>query len=281
MVNDRDAFKAWLSIPENIIDHLPNEIRIDSFLGDGGQGVVFRGAVNNEPAAIKVYLPGGQLFQRIEREVRALEMLNCPNIVRLLWHSNISVQGENLPVVVTSFVFGNTLDTLIGSQPFNHDRLAILTYDVTNSIRSMWDRRIVHRDLKPSNIILREDGRASVIDLGLARHVDQSTLTMVGFTWGTLGYMSPEQVRAVRQLTCKSDLYSLGILLLECAMGRHPTQRDQLRFMSMNFHESRNLPMEISRWEYGSLVSDLLHPRPTRRPQPTAILNLLSAYACD
>ena len=65
--------------------------------------------------------------------------------------------------------------------------------------------------------MIRPDGRACVIDLGVARHLDQTTLTALGITWGTLGYMSPEQTRAVRQLTCKSDLFSLGVILLESA----------------------------------------------------------------
>lgn len=281
MLLNKSEFKDWLHKPDNIVTHLPSHVELIEFIEDGGQGVVYKGRVNDKIAAIKIYFPGEQLHQRIEREIHALKTIDCSSIVDLLWHSNLKIENYELPIVATSFIAGKTLTQLIKSDQIDWDQLAILTYDVTDAIKCMWHKRIVHRDLKPSNIIIRENGRACVIDLGIARHIDQSTLTMIGMTWGTLGYMSPEQVRAVKQLTCKSDLYSLGIILTECRKGRHLTYGDQLRFMSLDLHEMENLPSQISKWEYAHLVCELLHPRPTKRPQPETILKLLSSYSLE
>src|SRR5262249_17973033 len=82
-------------------------------------------------------------------------------------------------------------------------------------------------DIAPKNIMVRPDGHAVLIDLGGARHLDNSTLTATGFFFGTVGYLSPEQLRAEHALTCASDVFALGIVLFECLLGSHPTGRDQ------------------------------------------------------
>jgi len=267
--------KDWLKTKSNIESLLPHNIELDDLLSEGGQGIVYRGKALGEMAAIKIYLPG-QNQVRINREVEALQELNCPSIVHLLWQGSIPYRGQDLPVVATELIYGNSLDKLLKKRPLDSNELGILAYDVTIAIEAMWNKRIVHRDLKPENILIKPDGRACVIDLGVARHLDQLSLTAMGATWGTLGYMSPEQMRGTRQLTCKSDLYALGIVLLESALKEHPTYRDQLRFVAMGFHES--LPSGASNWEHYEILQKLLNPQPIKRPMPRKILEILKAY---
>jgi eukaryotic-like serine/threonine-protein kinase len=240
---------------------LPGSVRIHEPLAEGGQGIVYRGVVSDRAAAIKIYFPG-QLAQRVEREVEALRAIDSPVIVRLLWNGHVSILENELPVVATSFLEGTALETLQRDRPLTHDSLGRLAFDVASAVDQIWARRIVHRDLKPSNIMMTPSGRACVIDLGLARHVDRSSLTIIGATWGTYGYLSPEQTQGTRQLTCKSDMFALGVILVEAALGRHPT-----------------LPTGIADWRHAGLVKSLLHPRPTKRPKPAAVLDLLSDYA--
>lgn len=275
MISHGNDIKEWLRNPNNVYGLLPDNVVLDSLLASGGQGVVYKGSVFGAESAIKIYFPG-QLHKRIKREITALEKLDSPNIVRLLWSGTISVNAFDLPVVATALVPGTPLNELLPKRRLNYDQLGTLGYDVACAISSMWERRIIHRDLKPSNIVFLPNGRACVIDLGLARHVELSTLTAMGASWGTYGYLSPEQTRAVKQLTCKSDLFSLGIILVECSMGRHPTNKDQLRLESMRL--DLNLPNEISNWEHSQLVKDLLHPRPTKRPRPSTVIATLSKY---
>jgi serine/threonine-protein kinase len=194
---DEQELRTWLSSASAVNDQLPGELELMSVLASGGQGAVFRGSYNGHPAAVKVYFPG-QLHKRIEREVRALEKIGCYSIAPLLWWGSLSREGYNLPVVATELVEGVPLDKTLAHGSLATDQLGAIAYDVAAAVEAMWKYRIVHRDLKPSNILIRENGRACVIDLGLARHVDESSLTVMGATWGTYGYLSPEQTKGVR-----------------------------------------------------------------------------------
>jgi serine/threonine-protein kinase len=259
----------------SIQNELPDYISIDNVLAEGGQGIVFQGTVNNEKAAIKIYFPG-QLVKRIDREVTALEKIESPSIVKLLWYGMIKIPGYELPVVATSFISGSNLRDLYIKRMITYDELGIITYDIAIAIEKMWEHRIVHRDIKPSNIIVHENGRACLIDLGVARHLDESTLTAFGNTWGTLGYLSPEQMRGTKQLTCKSDIYALGIVIVECGIRKHPSQGDQLKLFTLGLHNK--LPEPLNSWEYSELLRTMLNPEPMRRPKPSEIFLQLKKY---
>lgn len=248
---------------------LPGHIRLQSVLDVGGQGIVYRGTVNGSLAAVKVY-SSGQVCKRIEREVEALKKFDCPQIVKLLWSGELIFNEEPRQVVATSLIPGEPLSQVIKKRPLEFNDLTVIATDVAKAIENMWSLRIVHRDLKPSNIILRPDGTACVIDLGVARHLDQGSLTALGATWGTLGYFSPEQIKGVRQLTCKSDLFALGVVLLETAMRRHPTNGDQLRLFAEGYHN--RLPKEIESWAHASILKRMFEPQPTKRPLPAEVI---------
>jgi serine/threonine protein kinase len=270
-----DDIKTFLTEKRSLIPLLPAGITIDEMFPVGGQGVVYRGALGATPAAIKIYFPG-QLQVRIDREIRALSMLNNPHIVKLLWSDKLSIGDEELPIVATELIAGTDLATCLRHGPLPHDQIGPLIFDLADAIDAMWNIRVVHRDIKPSNILIRTDGRASLIDLGVARHIDRTPLTAIGSTWGTNGYMSPEQAAAARQLTCKSDIYGLGVVAVESALGRHPTRRNQEVLLGMGFHE--RLPSELAGWQHADLVRSMVHVRPTRRPTPQEIKRLLAEY---
>jgi serine/threonine protein kinase len=267
--------KAWLKEKTNIEKLFPDYISLESILAVGGQGVVFRGKVNHRDAAIKVYFPG-QLQQHIDREVSALETLNCDSVVKMLWYGAINVFDLQLPVVATELINGTDLSNLYKQRTISLDELGKITYDVSEAIDAMWNQRIVHRDIKPSNILIRDDGRACLIDLGVARHLDDTSLTALGSTWGTLGYLSPEQAKSIRQLTCKSDVFALGVLIVECAIQRHPSQGDQLRLFALGLHQK--LPEPLNSWEYSGFIRSMLNPEPMRRPKPGDILTAFSNF---
>jgi eukaryotic-like serine/threonine-protein kinase len=267
--------KQWLKTLGNILPLLPKNIKVEDVLDEGGQGVVYKGLVAGKAAAIKVYFPGQHQI-RIEREVQALQKLSCSSIVNLLWEGVISFRNQDLPVVATELIDGDSLNKVLEKRSLDSDELGMLAYDIAGAIDAMWEQRIVHRDLKPANVLIKPNGRACVIDLGVARYLEESSLTAMGMTWGTLGYMSPEQTKCVRQLTCKSDLFALGIILVESSLQRHPTNRDQLRLMGMKLHE--NLPIEINNWSYANIVRNLLDPKPIKRPLPSQILASLTVF---
>lgn len=254
---------------------LPDSVQVNEFLKPGGQGVVYKGIVSGEMAAVKIYFPG-QLEQRIEREIEALRRINCPSIVRLLWNQTISFNGCDLKVVATEFVPGLSLHDHLQNTSLTFDEAAFLAFDVARAIEEMWGYRIVHRDIKPKNILVRPSGRFCVIDLGVARHIDRTDLTAVNLSYGTVGYLSPEQARTVRMLTCKSDVYSLGVTLLESLLGKHPTNGDQGHLLATQFHQ--HLPLHLEGWEFIGLLKSMLNPEPFARPLPSQIMQKLHRF---
>lgn len=269
-----DELRSWLDHPPAVDGELPDSLQLTSIIESGGQGIVYSGLYCGEPAAVKVYFPG-QVQTRIEREVLALEQIECHSIVKLLWWGTLSHENYELQVVVTELIDGLALDKRLNQGSLDTVELQSVAYDVALAIDAMWGYRIVHRDLKPSNILIKSDGQACVIDLGLARHIELSSLTAMGATWGTYGYLSPEQTRGTRQLTCKSDVYALGVVLLEAALGRHPTRGDQLQLLAHNF--AQNLPQEVEMWQHSELLKRMLSTRPTIRPKPQQIASQISS----
>ncbi len=264
----------FLKDPNNIRGLFPNPIIISNILGIGGQGIVYEGEYSGVPAAIKVYFPG-QIQQRIEREIESLRSLNCPNIVKLFWDGYLNVDIYRLNIVVTELISGQCLDRIINNS-LSSDQIETLLFDISIAIRALWEKRIVHRDIKPSNIIFRPNGRACLIDLGIAKHVERSTLTAFGYTWGTLGYMSPEQIKGAKQLTFKSDIFSLGVIAMESFLGHHPTNGDQLRLLASQFH--LQLPDPVERWQYSQILKKMLNPSPIYRPNTVEIINSLQQH---
>lgn len=276
MVNQPQDMRSWLKNIDNVSNLLPPSINLSGYYKEGGQGVIYRGDVAGQDAAVKIYFPG-QIRTRIEREVNDLKAIKCHSVVSLLWNGEITVNNEEVPVVATEFIEGMSLEEVIQHHRFQHEELGVLAYDVAEAISNFKIRHLVHRDLKPSNIVVRPNGRACVIDLGLARHSDLTPVTAPGVSWGTQGYLSPEQADGVGNLTSKSDVFALGILLVQCALGHHPSGGSQVRLMNLKLH--MNLPDEINSWQHADLVKGMLNPDPTIRPLVKAVLLKLAAFA--
>lgn len=273
-MDQKAALHHWLGNPTDFTSQLPSSIEVIQQIDKGGQAIVFQGKHNGILAAIKLYYPG-QISQRVEREVNALRVISCSTMAALLWDGEVDFAGEHLPVVATEFVEGTNLRARI-PPPLTEDEIGIMIYDVAVAISALWSKRIVHRDLKPANIIQRTNGRYCVIDLGLARHLDDTSLTAMGFTGGTIGYLSPEQAKAVRKLSCRSDVFSLGVIALVAAMGRHPTASNQVRLVNARY--DNNLPNEVANFRYAPLLKAMLAPTAIQRPLPEQITEALDAY---
>ena len=143
--------------------------------------------------------------------------------------------------------------------------------DVARAIDHIWSKRIVHRDVAPKNMMLRRgDLEAVLIDLGIARHLSESPLTAPGLTWGTYGYLSPEQCRAEPNLSCHSDVFSLGVSLQEALVGRHPTRGDQQILVTTPPKTSDLVPSSPA--ALAEVVDLMLSLRAPFRPLPAALV---------
>jgi eukaryotic-like serine/threonine-protein kinase len=215
--------------------------------------------------ALKIYSPG-QIEERTDREIDALRRIKSETLVTLVGSGRCQLRGDSCLWLETAFIEGEPLSTRIGRGPLNVSEVSTIIRDIAIAVEALWAERIVHRDIKPDNIMLTPTGRAVLIDLGVARHVDLSPLTTLGKTWGTEGYLSPEQATARRALTCKSDVFALGIVAQESLLGRHPTSRRQSPLtnggLSTNGLQA-GLPLD-----FVTLVDAMVHHQAVARPLP-------------
>jgi serine/threonine-protein kinase len=200
----------------------------------GGQGVVYRakrvrladGSACSNEVALKLHLDAKQ-DKRVEREIEAMKHLRHPALATLLEEGTISIGGKQIRYIAWEFIEGEPLDLRLSRGTLTEREAIRIARNVTSAIVALWSKRIVHRDIAPKNIMIKPDGSAILIDLGGARHLDNSSITAAGMTFGTPGYFSPEQFRAERALTSASDVFTLAVVLLECLLGHHPTNHDQ------------------------------------------------------
>ncbi len=175
--------------------------------------------------AIKVLrhpaLAGADSARRLEREARAAASLNHPNIVAVY---DVGFAGDQ-PYVVSELLQGDTLRGALRQGRLEWRAAVRHALQVASGLAAAHDRGIAHRDLKPENLFLTSDGRVKILDFGLARRSARSAgsgtslLTRPGALLGTVGYMSPEQVRG-QEAGPRSDLFSFGAVLYEMLEGR-------------------------------------------------------------
>jgi eukaryotic-like serine/threonine-protein kinase len=267
--------------------------RILEPLGKGGMGEVFVAEDTrlHRRVALKVLPP---LFaadathrERFEREARAVAALNHPNIVTI--HS-VEEHGGRL-FLTMELVDGKPLSEMIPGGGLPLDRLLRVGIDVADAMSAAQQQGITHRDLKPGNVVVASDGRAKVLDFGLAKLKDDAeaaaaaedvtrmgsgkNLTGEGKIVGTVAYMSPEQAEG-KPVDPRSDIFSLGVILHEMATGERPFKGDtNVSIISSIIKDTPrpitdsnpNLPADLAR-----IVRRCLAKDPGRRYQTAADL---------
>jgi eukaryotic-like serine/threonine-protein kinase len=211
-----------------------------SLLGEGGMGQVYRGRDPRlgRDIAIKVLAKDAwqdvEATARLEREARAVAALSHPNIVAV--HD---VGRENGTFyLVTELLEGKTLRDQLQLATLSWRRAVEIGAEVAEGLGAAHAKSIVHRDLKPENVFLTADGRVKILDFGLAQtdpalaQRDETNIpttrwfqTDPGTVIGTLGYMSPEQLRG-EAVDPSADIFSLGCILFEMVTGKKPFHRE-------------------------------------------------------
>jgi serine/threonine protein kinase/tetratricopeptide (TPR) repeat protein len=208
-------------------------------IGEGGMGEVYRAHDESldRDVAVKV-LPDEvaekpDRLARFEREARAVAKLNHPNILDVYELGD----HEGRPFMAMELLEGETLRDRLDSGTLDWRKATEIGAAVADGLGAAHEAGICHRDLKPSNVFLTVDGRVKILDFGLARSRDAAadkdvthapTITRQtdpGTVVGTIGYMSPEQVRA-EPVDQRSDIFSLGCVLYEMVLGRRAFARD-------------------------------------------------------
>lgn len=258
------AFAPPLEIPE-LTSALPH-LRFRRSIGEGGQAPVFLVELQNAiHGALKIYRLGNAIERRVAYEVAALKRLPSDRIACFLEDGNIKIRGEDCLYVIYDYIDGEDLRTMINGGPVNEELVRNILCDIAEAIDELWALRIVHRDIKPENIMVSTTtGNPVLIDLGIAKHLNESTLTATGFVWGTVGYMSPEQCRGQKRLSLKSDFFSLGIVVYEAYTGVHPFDRNQNNILTNQPQNISEIRAVDSRLE--AIIMQMLEKHPVSRP---------------
>lgn len=206
-------------------------------VGIGGMGEVYRASDSRLGREVAVKVVSKQLtddpgaLARFQREARVVASLSHPNIVAL---HDVGTE-DGVAFAVMELLDGEPLDRCIGSGGVPWTQALDIAASIADALACAHDRGVVHRDLKPANIFVTRDGLVKVLDFGLARQerfqADAQTMvpsvpreTQPGVVLGTIGYMSPEQVRS-EPAGPRSDIFSLGCVLYEMLAGRRPFER--------------------------------------------------------
>jgi serine/threonine-protein kinase len=205
---------------------------IEKELGSGAMGTVYRAKFHKDgekviPIALKVIALGllgnESAMARFEREANILKQLRHPNIVKL----EATGHYRKTPFIAMEFVDGEALDRALGRRGrLSWEEVVAYGKQLCKALQYAHEKGIIHRDLKPSNLMITRDGTLKLTDFGIAKDTDVTALTGMNSTIGTAAYMSPEQCKGDKNLTPKSDLYSLGIVFYELLTGRKPFYAD-------------------------------------------------------
>jgi eukaryotic-like serine/threonine-protein kinase len=264
---------------------LADRFVVERVAGVGGMGLVHRGTDRRTSAAvaIKVMARHGLAHaHRFSQEAAVLAELSHPAIVRYVAHG-IAPQG--MPFLVMEWLDGEDLAQRIERSPLTASESVSLVRRACQAIAVAHARGVVHRDIKPSNLFLvnKEPASLKVLDFGVARQNDSAArITRSGAVIGTVGYMSPEQAMASRDVDARADVFALGCVLFECLTGRAAFAAPNPVAVLAKVLREEPLQVGELRGQVGApleaLVARMLAKKPADRPEDAAaVIALLDA----
>ncbi len=227
-----------------------NHYRIVEKIGSGGMGEVYLAEDSklNRKVALKFLSPhlcqDEACRQRFEREAQAAAKLDHPNIVTV--HEVGEHRGR--PFFAMQHIEGRSLREYASHQELSIPQVLEIGIQIAEGLQAAHEKGVTHRDIKPANVLIDSHGRAQILDFGLASVAGTDQLTKTGSTLGTIGYMSPEQVRG-EQADHRTDIFSLGVVLYELIAGRQPFKGDNDTATSRNIIDHD--PEPLARYKSG------------------------------
>ena len=266
--------------------------RLESFVGGGGMGAVFRALDTTLDRIVAVKVLAGrqaddeEMLRRFRVEAQSAARLDHENIGRV--HAVGSEGGWHY--IVFEFIEGrNVRDVVRADGPFDLARTVDVAIQVADALEHAAEREVVHRDIKPSNIVITPAGRARIVDMGLARVAQvagEGDLTVSGMTLGTFDYISPEQARDPRAADVRSDLYSLGCTMFFMLAGRPPFAEGTMVQKLLQHQQEPPPDIALLRPDvparFAAIVARLMEKEPAARYQrPADLVAELVSFADD
>lgn len=260
-----------------------NNYTIVRYIGGGGMGSVYLAEeqLTRRPVAIKVLnsnLVAQKAFiERFVNEARIMATMQHPNIVNLYNFARVNDEYY----MAMEYAEGMTLRDLITANERIHEKhaLAYLT-QIVQALAYAHSRGVIHRDIKPGNIIINSHNQVKITDFGIARMMGDVHMTSTGTAIGTVSYMSPEQIRAPRDVDHSTDIYSAGVVFFEMLTGQLPFYADTgSQFEIEKLIVENNLPdrgmypfVSEENWQ---LISMMITADRSARPSPDQLLDIL------
>ncbi|MFO0578159.1 MAG: serine/threonine-protein kinase [Polyangia bacterium] len=268
--------------PRGTVPQRIGSYRVVRVLGSGGMGAVYE-AINDQisrHAAIKLlharFAENPELATRFLNEARAVNIVQHPGLVQIYEFGQLDDGG---PYIVMELLNGETLHSRMKKGAMLPETAMLIGRQIASVLAAAHAKKIIHRDLKPQNVMLIPDPdlaggeRVKVLDFGLAKIMEQTdgnTLTSTGMIMGTPTYMAPEQCRSARDVSDRSDVYALGVMLYEMISGQTPFKADSdAELMAAHMYKApprlRDKAPTVMP-ELGALVERMLAKKPTDRP---------------
>lgn len=199
------------------------DYKIINLIGTGSFGAVYKAEKNGHSYAIKIIrtdILHSSAKARLDSEIKAIQKVQHPNVVKLHEHGTFTENAFEYVYIVMDLVEGVTLTSSIGN--VDETTAVTLAKSILQTIHSVHEDGVIHRDLKPENIMVKLDGTPVILDLGLAKLVDYTSITQTGERLGTYYYMSPEQITDSKNIDERSDYFAIGIILYQLVTGVLP-----------------------------------------------------------
>ena len=250
-------------------------------LASGGMAEVFlaHDRVLDRPVAVKVMRAGLEIphaHQRFTHEARTLAQLRHPNLVTLLDAGTT----EDRPFLVMELVDGQTLAERCSGHALPERQVTRIGGAIASALEHVHASGVVHRDVKPGNVLLASDGRVLLSDFGIAKLLDgSSALTQTALTLGSPPYLSPEQVRG-QQVTPASDVYSLGLVLVEALTGRQAFTGPAVEAAMARLVNPPEIPAGLP-GDWQGLLADMFVDDVDARPTAAEVATRLGSWTSD
>jgi len=248
---------------------LGDRYELGATLGEGGMGVVYlaRDTVLERSVAVKVFRDGMAEKARTASETQLLASLNHPALVTLF---DAHVADDAPRYLVMEYIDGPTLQSRLLAGPLPSKTASRVARDLGEALHVVHQAGIVHRDIKPANVLLRpssvpgEEFHAKLGDFGIAYLIDSTRVTMPGTVIGSAAYLSPEQIMGTSPGP-ESDIYSLGLVLLEALTGQRAFAHDGHQAALVRLTQDPVIPASVGT-EWATILSDMTARDSARRP---------------
>jgi hypothetical protein len=250
---------------------------LGDLIGRGGAAEVYRARdeLLGRDVAVKLFPAGvGEADEsRRQREVQTLAGMNHPGLVTIY---DVGQEGSRAYFVM-QLIEGESLADRIRSGPLRLGDVVALGAALADALTYVHRHGVVHRDIKPGNVLLDTDGRPHLSDFGIAVLADATNITATGMVIGTASYLSPEQVRG-QPVGPASDVYALGLVLLECITARREYPGNALEAAVARLHRPPDIPPDLP-GPLGGLLVAMTRDEPAERPTTDQVVNELRMLA--